>query len=449
MPNKIFEIGLPKTGTVSLGGALQILGFDCKGWTPEAYFDFVDNNAIDYDTIDRHEAFHDGPWHDYDYKQLDERYPGSKFIILERDDEPWIKSMENHFSPDINASDIDTRLLDDGWVTSRGQTIQRAIAKKHTKYREVREYFKDRPDDLLIMRITDGWEKLCQFLNKPVPQEEFPHFNETWNNGKNTGIITASDDAFFPGLRLLVESVDGVLPIVIYNLGLTNEQLRWLEGYDCQIKPSIKHFGCSFHWWQTWNKPYYIADSQYKIKLWLDSDICVIGTLYPLLDRLKTRGFAVRHPAQGQSYPRPTGKRLYDLFPVAKKLPFINAGVLGFNMMNPKDVTILDNYVGMANAIRKYTYLMKCCAHADEHLIQWAIEKAEDEEFIVDIQGWNLLASAMARKWRVEYIEPIQDYGLEYDKMQLSTQEYAKEHPGIDILHLTGYPKLWKLKAPQ
>ena len=45
--------------------------------------------------------------------------------------------------------------------------------------REVREYFKDRPDDLLVFRLTegDGWKKLCTFLGEPVPGTPFPHKN--------------------------------------------------------------------------------------------------------------------------------------------------------------------------------------------------------------------------------------------------------------------------------
>lgn len=32
-------------------------------------------------------------------------------------------------------------------------------------------------DRLLEWTTDDGWEPLCQFLNKPVPDIEFPHVN--------------------------------------------------------------------------------------------------------------------------------------------------------------------------------------------------------------------------------------------------------------------------------
>jgi hypothetical protein len=41
----------------------------------------------------------------------------------------------------------------------------------------VKEYFRDRPDDLLVMNICagEGWEKLCPFLGLAIPKVKFPH----------------------------------------------------------------------------------------------------------------------------------------------------------------------------------------------------------------------------------------------------------------------------------
>jgi hypothetical protein len=33
-------------------------------------------------------------------------------------------------------------------------------------------------EKLLVMDIKDGWEPLCKFLGKPVPNEPFPRANE-------------------------------------------------------------------------------------------------------------------------------------------------------------------------------------------------------------------------------------------------------------------------------
>ncbi len=50
--------------------------------------------------------------------------------------------------------------------------------RKHN--REVMEYFKSRADDLLIVSWEKGdqWDKLCNFLGKPLPDQPFPHTNK-------------------------------------------------------------------------------------------------------------------------------------------------------------------------------------------------------------------------------------------------------------------------------
>ena len=48
---------------------------------------------------------------------------------------------------------------------------------------EVREYFRSRPDDLLVMDITqgDGWAQLSSFLGTQSPSSEFPNINSRAN----------------------------------------------------------------------------------------------------------------------------------------------------------------------------------------------------------------------------------------------------------------------------
>jgi len=43
-------------------------------------------------------------------------------------------------------------------------------------HRIIREYFKDKPYNLLELNIVNGngWEKLCSFLGLEIPQTEFP-----------------------------------------------------------------------------------------------------------------------------------------------------------------------------------------------------------------------------------------------------------------------------------
>lgn len=183
---KVFEIGVAKTGTTSLGRAYEILGFKHKAEDPDLYLKFINNYDYEilFEVIDKYDAFQDGPWHnkDVDYKILDEKYPNSKFIILERDDESWIRSNEKFYSPKYHKDWENWEysfLIDNRWVTQRESVIEEKLNYKKSKYLEIKEYFKDRQNDLLIMNICDGqgWEVLCPFLGKEIPNVPFPKLN--------------------------------------------------------------------------------------------------------------------------------------------------------------------------------------------------------------------------------------------------------------------------------
>ena len=51
---------------------------------------------------------------------------------------------------------------------------------------ENKEYFKGRPDSLLITdwEKNDRWEKLCSFLALPIPNLLFPHINKNKKQNK-------------------------------------------------------------------------------------------------------------------------------------------------------------------------------------------------------------------------------------------------------------------------
>ncbi len=58
---------------------------------------------------------------------------------------------------------------------------EEAFSRAYDAYTaEVREYFRERPQDLLVLDICggEGWSKLAPFLGKPIPEAPFP-----WNIG--------------------------------------------------------------------------------------------------------------------------------------------------------------------------------------------------------------------------------------------------------------------------
>ncbi len=104
---KIFNVGLHKTGTTSIHTALEILGFRSEHGIPinkpkqkATQISLpLDNQKVMEVVIPRvmqADAFSDFPYPML-YRELDERFPGSKFILTTRERGAWIKSVQRHF----------------------------------------------------------------------------------------------------------------------------------------------------------------------------------------------------------------------------------------------------------------------------------------------------------------------------------------------------------------
>lgn len=178
---KIFGIGLSKTGTTSLARALELLGYTVKDYPGISRYLPGDVTSVDLAVVDAHDALTDTPIPSF-YRELDKQYPGSKFILTVRDSAGWLKSCKKQFTEPHAAdqNDAHKQLFMDLYGT---------VVFDEEKFRAgydcfvagVMDYFKDRPGDLLVIDVTagEGWEKLCPFLSKAVPEMPFPKANVT------------------------------------------------------------------------------------------------------------------------------------------------------------------------------------------------------------------------------------------------------------------------------
>jgi hypothetical protein len=181
---KVFVIGFQKTGTTTMTVALRTLGLSVahpsqtvnlalKGKDlPKAEADET-VRKICFDFADRTDAAQDSPIFLL-FKELDARYPGSKFIYTERDVDSWIASAVNHFGSGKNALHE--------WMygvpfPKGNEDIWRKRFLEHRD--EVRTYFADRPGDIAYMNLSkgDGWFELVSFLG-PELLPPFPHSNK-------------------------------------------------------------------------------------------------------------------------------------------------------------------------------------------------------------------------------------------------------------------------------
>ena len=178
---KVFGLGLSRTGTTSLWKALNILGvrtihFPCDQIT----YDELKNGTYTLSILETYQGGVDIPLAPY-YAQLERAYPRSKFILTVREITTWLKSVESHWrlwrERDPNKAFTDFVCACVYGALGFNEDRFRYVYETHC--RNVGEYFAHRPDDLLIMDIChgDGWDKLSPFLGLPIPKVSFPYLN--------------------------------------------------------------------------------------------------------------------------------------------------------------------------------------------------------------------------------------------------------------------------------
>jgi hypothetical protein len=203
---KYFCIGQNKTGTTSLERAFEDLGYPvgdqrkAEVLTGKHYFEGDFQPIIDY--CRSAQVFQDVPFsYPETYKVLDEAYPGSKFILTVRDDaQQWYRSITRFhaklFGKDGRVPTIEdlscARLVWPGFMahiiiglygTPESDPYNKEILTAHyEKYnREVLEYFKNRPYDLLVINVggKGAYQKFVQFIGVNSPFDDFPWENRT------------------------------------------------------------------------------------------------------------------------------------------------------------------------------------------------------------------------------------------------------------------------------
>lgn len=173
--NKLFIVGLPRTGTTSLCGALLELGY---GVAHTAYTDLA---------FERADVVADTPVFS-EYKQLDRVFPNSKFIHLSRPLEKWLPSIQSLLAR-LNQKHEDNvhafhPVLNRCYEAVFGRFIAGEVLSDEflsrcflNHQKSVEAYFCSRPNDFLSIDISDSgsYNQLLGFLSsaesrKPVLQ---------------------------------------------------------------------------------------------------------------------------------------------------------------------------------------------------------------------------------------------------------------------------------------
>jgi hypothetical protein len=208
MSLEVIGAGFGRTGTMSLKVALEELGFG-PCYHMREVFEHPEHielcraatrgEQVDWEQIfGNYRATVDWPGCTF-YKELMERSPDAKVILTVRDPQRWYESAYNTIYRMTGAASSPIF-----YVASL--VMPRARAMKHARQmivelvweRDLDGKFEDRehaietferhneevkqrvpPEKLLVYDVKEGWAPLCEFLGVDIPDQPFPHLNDT------------------------------------------------------------------------------------------------------------------------------------------------------------------------------------------------------------------------------------------------------------------------------
>jgi hypothetical protein len=191
MMNKVFGIGWAKTGTTTLGKCFEILGYNHQPQRLDLAANLTTGDLSEIMKIaERKDTFEDWPWLLL-FKEFDQAFPGSRFVLTQRTPERWIKSYLNMLQNQGEASEELNEVRKILYGLPFPEVTETQLVARYQQHNcDVMDYFRERPNDLLVVdwEKEDGWDRLCGFLNHEVPDMPFPHANR--GKYKNNSLLT-------------------------------------------------------------------------------------------------------------------------------------------------------------------------------------------------------------------------------------------------------------------
>ncbi|KAJ7051011.1 P-loop containing nucleoside triphosphate hydrolase protein [Mycena amicta] len=218
VPLEVISLGFSRTGTVSMRAALEKLGYNevNHGFKVSAnpYDRAMWDEALDAKFLGKGQPFGKNEWdellghcmavadmpHLLFADELIAAYPDAKIILTIRDPDKWwnsfqetvfhrllqdrppsgvVERIQNLFEPQAS------RRMKDFWrraftilFRTPNPTPEEAKNAFLAHYEHVRSLVPVESGRLLEYRVGEGWDRLCVFLGKEVPKEEFPRLND-------------------------------------------------------------------------------------------------------------------------------------------------------------------------------------------------------------------------------------------------------------------------------
>ena len=192
MSLSVIGAGLPRTGTSSQKLALEQLGFGpCYHMTetfprPEhwpLWETAAAGGPVDWNVLfEGWGSTTDAPGCNF-YRELANYFPDAKVILSVRDPEAWFASTQATITSPQTAGfhagrGAQAMLEAIGWGTDpRLHDREWMLTRYHRHNEEVQQTIP--AHRLLVYDVAEGWEPLCRFLGRPVPDMPFPKTNTT------------------------------------------------------------------------------------------------------------------------------------------------------------------------------------------------------------------------------------------------------------------------------
>ncbi|CAK8677541.1 unnamed protein product [Clavelina lepadiformis] len=196
---KVITAGFSKTGTKSMFLALSELGYNvydfhdhfwhhCDQWT-KIYSSSTGGTIEDfkemYESVD---AVTDAPPYLF-WEEILQAFPDAKVILTTRDEEEWYQSVlgQNKVMKRNYIYQVMQILSPTGWKYYKffrdTMTCLSGLRMRHPfDLMFVKNEMQNcPPEKLFVYDVRQGWEPLCEFLGKEIPDKPFPHENVAGN----------------------------------------------------------------------------------------------------------------------------------------------------------------------------------------------------------------------------------------------------------------------------
>ena len=267
---------------------------------------------------------------------------------------------------------------------------------------------------------------------------------------RDFGIITLSDENYFPGLLMLHRSVQESLPCTVacFDVGLSMEQkarataLPNLEILPLPADPLVQRIKEAMNAspplpklhkrvWPLWICPILIKHAPFRDVIWMDCDLVVLRHLSQLFAVVESG--PVFTPENNAPHATPNRLELYNLLPISRPfdplVPTVNGGVSGWR--KDRDSVAIEAFILPVEQATIDTKVRDAISWQDQGALIWAIQYCGLEHRVATSTDWNLCVRNT----------PIANHPIPWDDKFLDTARAVVTN--ANIIHWNAHRPPW------